>query len=106
MCYNCFIESGLPAIVNEKTIKAAELVTAIYQQEGCEVGGYAHIVVDDWNTELHCIEFCIEEAKKGAYDFISKEGQSACIKCMEFFKQLTEHEIESALAIHSGFILP
>jgi len=44
MCYGCYEEAGKPAIVNYKTKKAAELIKDLYEQDGCGVGGYAHIV--------------------------------------------------------------
>jgi hypothetical protein len=104
MCYSCFEEAGSPNIINERTFKGANIVTRLYEQEGCEVGGYGHIVFDDWNLSSDNIEWCINEAEKGGYDFIPEEGRIACIKTLKYFLELTEPERYSALAINHNFI--
>lgn len=103
MCYNCYEEAGKPAIINEKTKKAAELINEIYEQEDCGVGGYAHIVVDDWNLDDSNIDFCINAANEGKYD-ISEDGRQACLKCLHYLKELSEDERYSAMAIHDNFL--
>ena len=104
MCYECYEEAGKPAIVNDKTKKAAELIKDLYEQDGCEVGGYAHIVTDDWNLEDGNIDWCITKAEKGEYEDISEEGRQACINTLKCLKELTEDERYSALALVDNFI--
>lgn len=104
MCYGCYEEAGKPAIVNDKTKKAAELIKDLYEQDGCGVGGYAHIVTDDWNLEDGNIDWCITEAEKGEYEHISEEGRQACINTLKCLKELTEDERYSALALVDNFI--
>ena len=103
MCYGCYQEAGKPAVINEKTKRAAELINEIYEQDDCGAGGYAHIVVDDWNLDDSDIDFCINEANKGEYD-ISEEGKLACLNCLHFLKDLSEDERYSAMAIADGFL--
>ena len=103
MCYGCYEEAGKPAIVNEKTKKAAELIKEIYEQDDCGAGGYAHIVVDDWNLGDGDIDFCIDAANKGSYD-ISEEGKQACLNCLNYLKELSENERYSAMAINRQFV--
>lgn len=104
MCYSCFEEVNSPSIFNSKTKEAANLVNIVYNEEGCVVGGYGHIVFDDWNIEDKDVDFCIEAAKKGKYEFINDNGRKACLDALLFFKKLTIEERYSALAIASGFI--
>ena len=104
MCYGCYEEAGKPAIVNDKTKKAAELIKDLYKQDGCGVGGYAHVVTDDWNLEDGNIDWCITEAEKGEYEHISEEGKHACINTLKYLKGLTEDERYSALALVDNFI--
>lgn len=106
MCINCWVEVGSPNIVNEKTKNAAELITELYEQEDCGVGGYAHIVVDDWNLDDNSIDYCIGVAKKGEGDYenISEEGRQACLTTLNYLKQLSKEERYSAMAIHSNYI--
>lgn len=104
MCYGCYEDANKPAIVNTKTKKAAKLIKNLYQQDGCAVGGYAHIVVEDWNLEHTHIVWCIEEAEKGEYDYVSEEGRQACITTLNFLKNLTKDEKYSAIALVNNFI--
>jgi len=103
MCYGCYEDYGSPILLNEKTIKAASLIKDIYNKEGCEVGGYAHIVVDDWNVDNACINFCIEDATKGECD-ISETGRIACLEFLNYFNDLSEDERVSSLAIYYEFL--
>jgi hypothetical protein len=97
MCENCFEAAGSPAIINEKTIKASELIEKVYDYEGC--GGYAHIVTDDWNLEDESIESCINWAleNKNQSDV---ESQRATFECLFYLLTLTEEERYSAMALH------
>lgn len=104
MCKSCYQEANSPNINNDKTIEAARLINLLYFHDGCSVGGYGHIVFDDWNIEDGHIDFCISQAKEGAFDFIDKEATDFNIKTLEYFKTLTEDERYSALAIVEKFI--
>lgn len=102
MCDECYEGyEGLP-IVNEKTKRAAELIIELYHTEDCGVGGYGHIVFDDLNIEDGNVDWCIEEANKGQYDFIGEEGRQASLKALKYFKNLTEDERMSAIGIADG----
>lgn len=41
-----------------------ELISCLYQLEGCSTGGIAHVVVDDNNFKDHHLKFVIEECEK------------------------------------------
>lgn len=102
MCIGCYEDAGSPAIINEKTKKAAELIQAIYSHEyGC-VGGTAHIVVDDWNLSDEDIDWCIEHSKTD--DYYCKELVKLCVDCLIYLKTLTLDERHSTMAISNGII--
>lgn len=103
MCYQCYIDSGKPEVVNDRVKSAAAAITKLYEHPDCGVGGYAHIVVDDWNTEDGNIDYCLMEALGGKYD-IDEEGRQLCIEVLNKLKPLTEDERITALAIHNKFI--
>lgn len=94
---------GSPEIVNEKTIKAAELVDKIYDQERGGAGGHAHIVVDDWNLSDGDIDFCLQQAKDNKFGF-TKEQTVVEIEALTMLKGLSEKERYSALAIQEEII--
>jgi len=73
--------------------EALQLIKELYNTNDGGVGGYGHIVFDDGNIENGHIEWCIEEAKKGNYDY-SEETRLASIKALEIFLKLTENERE------------
>lgn len=103
MCINCWRESGAPTIINERVIAAALLIKEVYATEDGAVGGYGHIVFDDWNTD--CVESCIRDAEAAKYaKDICEETRLASLKALLFFRDLTEDERGSALAILDGFI--
>jgi hypothetical protein len=104
MCYTCWKIKGNPAVINEKTIQAAKLIDMIYENRDCVTGGYAHIVVHDWNLNDDNIQFCIDCATKREYNYIGEEGRQACLICLAFLKTLTEEERYSSMAICNGFI--
>ncbi len=105
MCYGCYEENGKPAIVNDKTKKAAELITNIYNQKDGAAGGYAHIVTDDWNLTDDDIEYCINSAnEKSSEDYISEQCRLVCIECLNYIKELTLEERYSAMALSNDFI--
>ena len=103
MCQNCYEEAGSPCIINDKTIKAAELIGVIY--EYAPAGGYAQIVVDDWNLGESDIDFCIAYANKDQpSDPEEIKEKAACLECLYYMKSLTEDERYSAMAIHEKMI--
>lgn len=104
MCINCYEAYDSPAIINDNTRRAAELIEEVYEHWGCSAGGYGHIVFDDWNLKDGNIDFCIEQAKSNSAAEISNEGRTACIEALEFFKQLSEPERAAALAMVDGFL--
>lgn len=101
MCETCWTERGGHQIVSEKTIKAAELIQAIYNSEDGGAGGYAHIVVDDWNLEDESIDFSLNAIKEG---YLAAETGQTCLECLTFMKGLTWEERVSAMAIHREYI--
>lgn len=105
MCESCYEEAGKPVIINDKTIHAATLIQKIYDSVGGGAGGYAHIVVDDWNLNDSSIEFCLQRAIEGEGEKdISEECRQACLSCLNFMKILTLEERHSSMAIQSGFV--
>jgi len=71
--------------------ETAELIKKLYDCDDGGVGGYGHIVFDDDNLEDGNIQWCIEEAKKGQYDY-SEETRLASLKALESMLLLTEKE--------------
>lgn len=55
--------------IDENVINCCKLVSKLYQQEECSVGGYGHIVFDDGNLEDENIIWCINSAKKNEWNF-------------------------------------
>lgn len=104
MCYGCYEDAGCPKIKSQKTVKAASLISAVYDCEYGGVGGYGHIVFDDWNIGDSNIDSCIEEASEGKYFDGEEEIKVASLEALVFFKTLTEEERYSALAIQDGFL--
>lgn len=102
MCEECYNDAGRPAIINEKTLKCADLIREVYADGG--VGGYAHIVLDDYNTETENVKYCLKKAIEGGFDWIGEEERQACIECMRFMLDMTEPERYAALAIVDGYL--
>jgi hypothetical protein len=73
--------------------EALQLIKELYNTCDGGVGGYGHIVFDDGNIETNHVEWCIEEAKKGEYNY-SEQTKLASIKALEVFLKLSEHERE------------
>lgn len=99
MCSDCYKEFGSPKIITDKTIHAAELVNQLYDCKGCSVGGYGHIVFDDWNLEDNNILFCLRNA-----EHISDDGRLKSIEALKLFKSLSIEERYSAMAISNGIL--
>lgn len=100
MCQNCYDNYGKPKIINTNTIEAARLISSIY--DFSLSGGYAHIVVDDWNLEDSHIDFCFRymETVEDADEVLLGVTRRA----LRRLKDLSMDERVSALAIHEGFV--
>lgn len=105
MCETCWAAAGKPAIVNRKVKLAVALVNELYETEGGGAGGYGHIVFDDWNVDDSDIKYCLENARSFAYaEHLSENCRQASLIALNAFKELTEPERYSALAIIDRFI--
>jgi hypothetical protein len=102
MCINCWKENGSASIVNDKTIKGAELVKELYETEDGGAGGYGHCEFDDWNLS-GSFKSSVDDAIANKYNKC-EETVEASIKALEYFETLTEPERYSALALVDGFI--
>jgi len=80
----------------EKIIKTAQVIADLYNTEDGGVGGYGHIVFDDENIEKESILWCIEEAKKGEYEY-NEETRLASLKALNACLELTDNEVQSAI---------
>ena len=66
--------------MREEKIKVAkDLIKKLYDSPDGGVGGYAHIVTDDYNTETHNVIWCLKEAIKGESDYIGEITRQASI---------------------------
>lgn len=101
MCIDCYNDLGSPKEINERVKHAAELVNELYALEDGGVGGYGHVVFDDWNIEDESIDYCINEANKNTLGW-SEETRQASIKALNAFRQLSIEERATALAIYEG----
>lgn len=111
MCYGCWEKAGSPKIVNEKTLAAQPLISAVY--EASCVGGNLHIVLDDFNIDDEDVEACVKfidewdrdhpegfDAKLSIYRDTAAERE-----CIAAFRAMTVDERASALAIHDGYVV-
>lgn len=103
MCQNCWIEEGSHSIINERTKKGSDLISAIYNTEDGGAGGYAHIVVDDENLEDYHIESCLNEINNPSFE-LCKETKEACLECLLYLKSLSIEERWSSIALSNGYI--
>jgi len=101
MCYACWEKSGEPTIVNELTTSVAKMIDHVY--DFSEVGGNAHIVVDDFNLEDDNIDFCLQQIKKNPFHD-EKEQLDAEKQCLLALRQMSRDERASAMAIHEGYL--
>ena len=83
--------------MSDKIEIGKKLVAELYEE--CPTGGYGHIVFDDYNVEDGFVDWCIEQAEKGSYDFISEEGRKLSLAALKHFKTLTEDERLLALGV-------
>jgi hypothetical protein len=103
MCYGCWEEQGKPEIDTPAVREAAAAVRRVYDLPGGGVGGYGHIVFDDWNIEDGNIDYCLKSAECDEYgrrdDGYTDEDFAAQIHALKLFSALTEDERASALAL-------
>ena len=102
MCYGCYEAHGKPEIQNERTLRAAVLVEAVYAF--APAGGHCHIVLDDFNIEDDHIDFCINEITSEPREMYTTGEIDIQLACMESFRAMTLEERASALAIYEGWI--
>lgn len=103
MCINCWTESEYKTVINDRVKEAARLIEELYLTENGSVGGYGHVVFDDWN--LDCAASCLDDAEKAIYkEHLCEETRQASIAALKAFQALSEDERASALALYEGFI--
>lgn len=102
MCYTCYQKMGKPQIVNDKTKKAAELISVVYEYHGA--GGALHIVIDDWNLEDDSLVFCKKWIDSEDHKETTEDQRRAERECLAMLEQMTIEERASALAINDGFL--
>lgn len=102
MCSSCYDSYGRPAIVNDATRTAAELVRKVY--EFSPVGGNCHIVTDDWNLEDENIRWCLDTALVANHAKAAADQIAAERACLEALLNLTEAGRASALALSGGLL--
>jgi hypothetical protein len=100
MCEGCWREYGGHAIVNERTLDAARKVGLIY--EFSDVGGDAHVVVDDWNLGDDNIRWNLADGM-GIHEHTA-EQRRIVRDALEALLALPMPERVSAMAIHDGFV--
>tara|TARA_R110000765_G_scaffold320191_1_gene412208 strand:+ start:496 stop:765 length:270 start_codon:yes stop_codon:yes gene_type:complete len=72
-------------------------IIELYNSPDGGVGGYGHIVFDDDNIETGHVEWCIEEAEKGEYEFIGEETRQKSIVALEAILPLSEEERQGVI---------
>lgn len=97
MCVGCWKKYGQPGIINEKTLRAAELVEQVYER--AVTGGNLHVQLDDWNLEDEFFD-----GFKVYHDDLGSEQIDIERRCFEAFKAMTLEERASALALHDGWL--
>lgn len=103
MCIDCWKERGSPAIVNEAIAQTARLINNVFEHH--HGGGNLHIILADWNISDDDIEFCRQLLISGKYPTPRKELKAEAM-CLQAFKQLSESQRATALALQAGFISP
>lgn len=96
MCMDCWNKYGAPKIVNSKTLGAQELIDEVYVHHAA--GGGLHVLLDDWN--LHCVTDRFESIND------TPEQVEAELRCLRAFREMTEEERASALAIYDKMFDP
>lgn len=70
MCEGCWREYGSPKLDTPKIRYARELIDRLYDHPEGAVGGYCHIVTDDWNLSKDNIRSCLK--------FVADDRVGAC----------------------------
>lgn len=101
MCTSCYEDYGSPKIINDKTIRAADLVEDLYEFAGA--GGNCHIVTDDWNLEDEHIQWCL--TKGLANNVVEHTADQIAVEreLLELLASMSLPERASALAIDRFF---
>lgn len=102
MCEGCWEEYGSPHIVTPAVLQATDLVARVYDGANGGVGGYGHIVLDDWNLDDGSVKFCLLECDNNEAQFPPDEV-AVQRECLQAMLALTEAERASVLALDSGF---
>lgn len=94
MCYACYeeYEGDYGCTITPAAIAASDLISAVYEVHAA--GGYAHIVVDDWNLGDDSIDFCLNET----------DIDDVCHECLVAMKELPMPERIAALALYDQFV--
>lgn len=59
MCKGCWKQYGSPQLSSLLVRETAQQIKEFYIKQ--PVGGYFHIVLDDWNLQNSYVEFCLKE---------------------------------------------
>lgn len=102
MCYSCYTEDGSPSIINDKTLQAAKLIEEVFEYS--DVGGNAHVVIDDWNVSNDTIDWCLNVGIPGNVHEAGIEQLAIEYKCLQFLLELNYDERVSALAIYEEIL--
>lgn len=89
MCRECWESYGGPRVTRE-IINAAELITAVYQENA--VGGNLHVIIDDWN-----IDDCF-------FNDLGPDCTTAEVRCHGALSALSVEDRATAMAIHRGYL--
>ena len=96
MCFGCYEEAGLPAVINERVLAAAAMTARVYEFSGA--GGGLHCQVDDWNLDDEHFD------KYEPDDYVTADQALAERRCFDALKALSVAERHTALAIHDGYL--
>lgn len=99
MCTSCWETEGRHSLVNDKTRAAAALIAELYERH--TVGGYLHIVTDDYNIEQDSIDWCMGSSGRGCFGRPMDDVER---RCGEALQDMTDEERGSAIAIWEGWV--
>lgn len=105
MCQSCWEKYDKAEIDTPEVRAAASLVDDVYASPNGGAGGYAHIVLDDWNLEDAFVLDCFRLNQENPEHW-PQETIDATAACLEAFKKLNEAERASALALNHGYWKP
>lgn len=104
MCIGCCNQYGPTAQdVNDDVTRAARLIDRVYEHNN--VGGNAHVVLDDWNLEDGHIEWCLQHSLS---DDRTWEGPTELLlaerEALRALQPLSLRQRAAALALHDGYL--